>query len=291
MVASCHRGPQTVSLVPGSNRARSNSRDVISFLATILVRKPFRKVDIMQRTLSPSQTAAFYHKAFVDDQVDHFMRLTVDIIKPNTVAIDIGGGCGYFAQRIADVAGAKTRVIDLDPVSIKAASENGIDAILGDALNPPQMGDEGIVCFNLVLHHLVGETEMTTRRLQGHALRVWASTDSHIFVNEYIYESWFGGISGWLIYQITKSTMLSAISRVVARVIPSLRANTFGVGVRFRSNLEWQQLFREAGFEIAGAIKGTPEPVSWARRLLLIKNIRRESFLLSPGEEPRAGSH
>ncbi len=242
----------------------------------------------MQRTLSPQQIAAFYHKGFVEEQADHFKRLTIDRIQPAKVTVDIGGGCGYFATRISEAVGVKVRVIDLDPVSVSESLKHGIDAIVGDALDPPKSGDEGIVCFNLVLHHLVADTDRNTRRLQQEALRIWWGTGASLFVHEYNYESWWRGASGWLIYQITKSATLSTIGRGISRFVPSLRANTFGVGVRFRSNVEWQQLFRDSGFETVGEIRGTPERISWARRLLLIKVIRRDSFLLSPLERPPA---
>ena len=103
-----------------------------------------------------------------------------------------------------------------------------------------------------------------------------------VFVNEYIYESYIDGLSGRLIFHITKSRLLSAVGRAIASVVPALRANTFGVGVRFRSHDEWTTLFRDAGFEVVRARLGEPERVAFARRALLIKAIRRDSFLLRP---------
>ena len=64
---------------------------------------------------------------------------------------------------------------------------------------------------------------------QGHGIRA-------VFVNEYIYELYVGNVSGWLIFQVTKSRVLSWIGRVVSTVVPSLRAKTFGVSVRFRTH-------------------------------------------------------
>ena len=70
--------------------------------------------------------------------------------------------------------------------------------------------------------------------------------------------------------------------RFIAKLSPSLKANTFGVGVRFRSHKEWCKLFESLGFKVVGTKIGEEEFVSLPRRLLLIKNCRRDSFLLEP---------
>ena len=175
----------------------------------------------------------------------------------------------------------QVRVLDSDIRSINLCKEAGIDAVQDDALNPTIAGDESIVCFNLILHHLVGTSEQETYRLQEHALSVWRSTARMIFVNEYIYESYiFKNFSGWLIFQITSSSLLSKIGNFLAKFAPSLKANTFGVGVRFRSHTEWREIFYSLGFDVIDTVIGPQEYVSLPRRCLLIKNCRRDSFLL-----------
>jgi SAM-dependent methyltransferase len=235
----------------------------------------------MQSLLKPDQVAAFYHSEFVTQQIEHFGTL---IGKPpsdaSKVLLDVGGGQGYFAAAAMKAFGLRCRVIDTDPVGVQTAKEQGVEAMCDDALNPTIQGDESVVCFNLILHHLVGSTERSTRDLQIRAIHHWAETSSQIFVNEYIYESYIGNFSGNFIYKITKSRILSAVGSFVARFVPSLKANTFGVGVRFRSNTEWKHLFKEAGYAVVSEKLGEPEHVSPARRLLLIREIRRDSFLL-----------
>ncbi len=113
------------------------------------------------------------------------------------------------------------------------------------------------------------------------AVTAWKNESVKIFVNEYIYESWIKNFSGWLIYQITKNKFLSAIGNSISKFVPSLKANTFGVGVRFRSNSEWIDIFKNAGFIVEKEIKGDNELISLPRRILLIKEIRRDSFLLA----------
>lgn len=229
-----------------------------------------------QQKLSDAQLEAFYHDGFVEDQVRHFSRL----LGPGGTVVDVGGGRGFFARRLAEAVGRKVRVLDSDPVAVAGCRENGVDGEIGDALAPRVAGDEEAVSFNLILHHLVGASERATRDLQSRALRAWKGKARDLFVNEYIYESFVGRASGRLIFWITKSRVLSWMGRAVAFFARSLRANTFGVGVRFRAHDEWRRLFEEAGFEVVAAELGAPEPVSLPRRLLLIKSIRRDSFHL-----------
>lgn len=235
----------------------------------------------MQTILSAEQIHNFYHDHFVEDQVLNFISMlgTAGEIKN---VVDIGGGCGFFAKRLQNRTDYKVKVLDMDPLSVQACRESGIDAVQGDALNPKITGDEEIVSFNLILHHLVATSDCDTLALQRRALRLWQPHIKAIFVNEYIYESYLLGFSGWLIYRITKSPLLSWIGSAVANVLPSLRANTFGVGVRFRASQEWLRVFESAGYVVKSTTKGDCEYVSLPRRLLLIKQIRRDSFLLEP---------
>ena len=123
---------------------------------------------------------------------------------------------------------------------------------------------------------------ISTRPVSGEnrAVAVWQRKAKAVFVNEYIYDSYFGNASGWLIYRITSSRLLSALGEAVAKIVPSLRANTFGTGVRFRANQEWIDLFDGLGFKVAAYRRGSEENVSLARRMLMIKSCRRDSYLL-----------
>lgn len=235
----------------------------------------------MQSTLRPDQIAKFYHDAFVSEQVRHFQALFSSSLNiGDRVVVDVGGGVGYFALAVGGLYGVSVRVVDMDPLSVAKCQESGVHAVRGDATSCVPMGDEAIVCFNLILHHLVGSSEKTTRGLQGRAIRQWRGDDRRIFINEYIYESYVKNVSGWLIYQITSNRLLSALCEWVSRVIPAFRANTFGVGVRFRSHKEWRKIFEEEGFSIVSTQFGNEERVALPLRLLLIKSIRKDSYLL-----------
>ena len=234
-----------------------------------------------QKRLSAEQVAEFYHDVFVHDQVRDFEVLAAPV-ESGGVVVDIGGGVGYFAESVHRKLGFQVRVIDMDSESVAQCQARAVPALVGDALNPPMAGDEACICFNLILHHLVADNESLTRRLQMDALAAWRDRGVPIFVNEYIYESFVGAVSGRMIYAITSSRLLSALASFAARFIPVFRANTFGVGVRFRAHDEWRALFREAGFSVEAVRVGANEVIKLPLRLLLIKAIRRDSFILRP---------
>lgn len=233
----------------------------------------------LQRTLSTEQVEAFYHDLFVEDQTRHFIEMLPDPAGAGMV-VDVGGGCGFFARRLQQLTARRVRVMDMDPASVQACHDAGVEAMRGDALAPLPSGDEEVVSFNLILHHLVADTEAETRALQVKALRAWHGHTQALFVNEYIYESFIDRLSGWLIFQITKSRVLSALGKAAAKVVPAFKANTFGVGVRFRSHDEWAELFAQAGFRVDDRRIGEAERIAPPLRVLFIRTIRRDSFLL-----------
>jgi SAM-dependent methyltransferase len=235
-----------------------------------------------QARLSAAQVAEFYHDQFVRDQVSDFTALIPPRELANKVVVDVGGGCGFFAKALTESGQYAVRVVDTDAASVAACRRIGVPATCEDALNPSFGENDGAVCFNLILHHLVSASEKATADLQCAALAVWRQKVRFVFVNEYIYESYVPNLSGRLIYEITKSSMASAIGAVVARYVKAFRANTFGVGVRFRSHAEWRGLFERAGYSVLGSRLGVREVVSPALRSLLIREIRRDSYLLAP---------
>jgi hypothetical protein len=166
-----------------------------------------------QKVLDVVQIEAFHHDRFVEDQVRHFMSLVKPAGEGRQVIVDVGGGIGLFAHRLRQLSGHELRVFDLDAASVDKCDRLGVPCTVGDALTPRFAGDEQIATFNMMLHHLVAQSEPATRELQKRALTAWRGRADRLFVNEYIYESWVGNLSGWLIYQITKSRVLSWIGR------------------------------------------------------------------------------
>lgn len=242
------------------------------------------KKNLKQIALEQKKIDEFDHKHFREDQLNDLITLTNQMkIKDSQYVVDIGGGVGYFAQILNEIKGYSVRVIDSNRPSIDRVNQlnnKSIEGRVGDALNPEISGDESIICFNMILHHLVGGSENHTKMLQKQALLAWKESPVPIFVNEYIYESFIKNLSGYLIYKITSNKTLSFIGAIISKIIPSLRANTFGVGVRFRSHKEWVNLFEECGLKVSSIVYGKPEYISPPLRLLCIHEIRRDSFLL-----------
>jgi hypothetical protein len=242
--------------------------------------------DIQQLRLDPSKIKAFYSDKLANKQVADFLNLihSCEGVESYNV-VDIGGGHGHFSNQLVAQLGIKARVIDSDEQSLALCRRDygvRVECELGNALYPRIRGDEDVICFNLVLHHLVSDSEAKTRELQKRALMVWKQQAKYLFVNEYIYESHYKDISGRLIYEVTVNSMLSHVASLVGKLFPALRANTLGVGVRFRSYQEWLRLFDECGLDVVDYVQGSFEPLLWPRKMLLIKGMRKDSFLLAP---------
>jgi len=110
-----------------------------------------------QKTVSQDQITAFYHDLFVKNQVDDFIALSgFSVTSSLDNIVDIGGGCGFFAKALQNRIHQKVRVLDSDRQSIDFCKQEGIEATYGDALKPNVVGDEAIVCFNLILYSLGG---------------------------------------------------------------------------------------------------------------------------------------
>ena len=120
--------------------------------------------EFQQRALNTKQVEEFYHDVFVTTQLCDFVDFVAETGLPVKKVIDIGGGCGYFANALAKKTGFDAQVVDMDPGSVAACLNIGVPAEIGDALNPAQHGDEDIVSFNLILHHLVAASNARLRR-------------------------------------------------------------------------------------------------------------------------------
>src|ERR1017187_6687189 len=120
-----------------------------------------------QAVLNRDQLDAFDFDGFVESQYLALRMLVSEnniYLDANDYIVDIGGGRGYFAKRISALH-SRVRVYETDPKSIDHCYSIGIEARLVDAVRPEIMGDEKIICFNLILHHLIGSTDTETRRI------------------------------------------------------------------------------------------------------------------------------
>lgn len=239
--------------------------------------------ELSQVRLDPSQLNEFYHDGFVHDQVTEF-RLLVGPLPKGARVVDLGGGVGHFAAALARDTGADVEVVDSDSESVRRCAEQGVPATLGDAITTRAADGADVATFNMILHHLVAPGFAATQALQTAALANLARVGGpkRVFVNEYIYEGFAArDLSAGAIFWITSSKLLSRLGAAVAQVVPSLRANTFGVGVRFRAAGDWHRLFARAGWRVVGQTTDRHDPISFARRIALgLRDVRQDSFLL-----------
>jgi len=235
----------------------------------------------MQKKLNKYQIENFQNFLGDESQVDNLLNMVpYHFFTADRVIVDVGGGNGFFYELLKNKINSKVVILDSDLNSIERCTEKGMTAYFDDVLNLEYKGRSDIVCFNLTLHHLIGENEELTYEMQCNALRVFAGKSIYLFIDEYSYDSFIFGLSGKLIYNITSNKFLSKIASIISIFFPSLKANTFGVGVRFREMNEWINLFEFSGYKVIKIIKGENIRIPFLRRLLFIRRQTKDSFLL-----------
>ena len=235
---------------------------------------------IQQRVLKTEQVEEFYLDLFVTTRVRDAVDFVEETKQPVNKVVDIVGDTGFFANALAQKTGPDAQIVEIDPSLAEACVEHGRPAESRESLNSVQCGGEDIVSSNLTLHHPVAAFHTETEVLQKRANAVWQRKAMAMFVNKYLYESCIGNALGWLIYRFISSQPLSALGQEVVKFVLSLRANTCSIGVRSRADQELTDLFYGLGFTVAAYRIGPEENVSLARRILIIKSCRRDSYLL-----------
>ncbi|WP_137287602.1 HemK2/MTQ2 family protein methyltransferase [Halorussus salinisoli] len=67
---------------------------------------------------------------------------------PPSLALEVGTGSGYVAQRVADETGARVLGSDLNPHACAQTRERGVEAVRADLLEPFRSGVFEAVLFN-----------------------------------------------------------------------------------------------------------------------------------------------
>jgi SAM-dependent methyltransferase len=244
-----------------------------------------------QRILPQSAIDAFDTPEGVAEQVQHFKSLLGFNSHSVFSMLDVGGGTGFFANAIkTEFPHAEITILDLDEQSVMKGTKLGLNAIHGSIIDPPaaiRSRKFDVISLNLMLHHIIGDDDWSTLALQRCALtRVCEllANQGHIFLHEICYEGrLFRDSSARLIYQVTASRCLGKALKLVGKAMPALSANTAGVGVRFRSMHGWSVLANSLKLKVVSVCQSEPEGHSWLRRtLLLIREVRRQSYLLRP---------
>ena len=188
--------------------------------------------------------------------------------------LDVGGGVGSVGRLL--ITGSPKKVfVDVIDNSVlakqKFINHENLKLIFDDFLNMQTGKKYDVIIFRTVLHHIIGDSSQSTRQLQNLALSKayqLINDDGKIFVIENFYNPFiFNDVTGEMIYQCTRLNALASIFR-------RFGANTAGVGVRFRSNKSWIEMFDDNHFEMADHVLGeawnVPLPL-WQRMAFLCK--------------------
>jgi len=246
---------------------------------------------VTQRVLPRSAIDEFDTPEGVAEQLQHFKSLLGFNVHSVFSVLDVGGGTGFFVSALkAEFPHGDATILDLDEASVIKGMNLGLTAIHGSIIEPPAAilsRKFDVISFNLVLHHIIGDTDSSTVDLQRRALCqacTLLTNGGRLFVHEICYEGRLvPDSSALLIYQISSSRRFSRALRFVGKISPALRSNTAGIGVRFRPASGWVSLAGTLGLQVIGACEGGPEGHSLLRKtLLLIREVRRCSLVLRP---------
>jgi len=78
---------------------------------------------------------------------DLLARTALERIAAGDRALDVGTGSGYVASKLAE-AGADAVGVDLSPLAVRQAADNGVPVVRGDLVAPFRNGTFDLVAFN-----------------------------------------------------------------------------------------------------------------------------------------------
>lgn len=210
--------------------------------------------------------------------------------RPSLVRIaDLGGGDGRILDGCLDaLPNAKGVLLDVAQEMVDANRSREDKQVLRgdladvDAVLPEEMSFD-VVLLNVVLHHCIADSVSATRALQQRVLEQAAARlrpGGTLLVLEQIHQSpVFPEFASWLIFVLTRS-------KLVARVVKSLGANTAGVGVLFFSERRLLRLFRDAGLSVSQAVPFRKDPRSWQQYVLAFSDSYQTLYSLTPVQSP-----
>lgn len=214
------------------------------------------------KKLSDDRLATFDHD-YVSDAAFAAIRAHVDRDFPDGTFtfIDIGGGKGFFSDRVLATYPLASGVV-LDNAEMLLYQNHahprkrlvlGSGTDLG-ALFPGERFE--VAFFNFALHHFVGRSYGETRLLQRESIREAGKLlgpRGRISVSEITYNgAAFDNLPSHVVFGLTSNKRL-------ARYVKRLGANTAGIGVCFLSRRAWTDEFSRSGF-IPSVVSREPAP-------------------------------
>lgn len=235
------------------------------------------------KQLEDSQLETF-NTEYVTDQRWQIIKAQIDKDFPNGDFnfLDVGGGNGVFADRLLEYyPKSKGTVLDNAQVLLDKNQINPRKTIVCDSvenLNSIEIKYD-LICFNWLLHHLVGNSYSETRKNMSTAINAvipLLTPYGRVSIFENMYNGLaIDGLPSKIIFTLTSS-------KAIAGVIKKMGANTAGVGVCFLSQKQWIETISKTGLKL---LKYTDDekwtiPIKW-QVFLHIGNIRCGHFWLT----------
>jgi len=194
---------------------------------------------MLTKQLSDEQLSQFDTEYVTDEMWKPIEReIARDFPSGGFSFLDLGGGNGIFADRILRAYPNSTgTVLDSSELLLSRNSRSPRkEVVLGDAMRIEALGQYDIIFCNWLLHHLVASSYRRTRQNIDAALHACAN---HLTPNGR-FSLYDNDYSGYIDNAPSRLIFLLTSSKVLARVVKSMGANTAGVGVCFLSDREWQ---------------------------------------------------
>lgn len=193
--------------------------------------------------------------------------------------LDVGGGNGVFADRLlAAYPRAEGAVLDNSRLLLERNRPNPRKTLIEDSAENldrlPQRYD--LICFNWVLHHLVGDGYRTSVAHVDGTLRKAAgllTPRGHVSIFENMYDGLLlDNAPSHIIFGLTSA-------KTIAPIVRRLGANTARLGVCFQSRASWQRILERAGIQAIGYGEDHSWKIPWAWRAFLhVGDIRCANF-------------
>jgi Methyltransferase domain len=195
--------------------------------------------------------------------------------------LDVGGGNGIFAdQLLAYYPNSTGTVLDNSQLLLNKNTTNSRKTIICDSVeNLSKLETKyDLICFNWLLHHLIGNSYLSTRENISAAIStatLLLTDRGRISIFENTYNGLVAdGLPSLLIFTLTSS-------RAIAGFIKKMGANTAGVGVCFLSQKQWVQVLEKTSLNLLKYSDDDKWPISPKLSIFLhIGNIRCGHFWL-----------
>ncbi len=235
------------------------------------------------KQLEDSQLEAF-DTEYVDGKRWEIIKKQIDKDFPDGHFnfLDVGGGNGVFADRLLDYyPNSKGTVLDNSQLLLDKNQTNPRKTIICDSVkNLSAIENQyDLICFNWLLHHLIGYSYPETRSNMLTAIKAvlpLLSSQGRISIFENMYNGLiFDGLPSKLIFTLTSS-------KIIAGLIKKMGANTAGVGVCFLSQQQWIETISKTSLKLLQYTDDDkwPIPLKW-QVFLHIGNIRCGHFWLT----------